>query len=236
MSARSSFSEAIRKAAREDRLPVICDIKPVSPRDGDLLAGRRPADLARELEGAGACALSVVTESSHFGGSVETLREVTQATSLPVLQKDFFEQCEQVIEARDAGAAAVLLTLATMSESTAAELFACARELGLEALVETHTAEEVERALELNPALIGINNRNLRELEKDEGDVSVTEQLAPMVPESVLTVSESALVTPEDVRRAFDAGADAVLIGTALLRAKDIESALKEFVRWKESA
>ena len=228
MSASRPFGGAIRSARSRARLPVIADIKPVSPRDGDLLRQRSPGELARSLEQAGACALSVVTEPTHFGGSIDTLREVTGASRLPVLRKDFFAIPEQIAESRDAGASAVLLTLATIPDALAAELYARAWDLGLEAVVEVHTEAELERALCLDPTIVGVNNRDLLRLEKDEGDVSVTERLAPLVPDGVLTISESSLVCCEDVRRAFTAGVDAVLIGTAILQADDVAARLRD--------
>jgi indole-3-glycerol phosphate synthase len=213
------FSAAIRQAKRRRTLPLVADIKPFSPRDGDLVGLRNPADLARALVQGGACALSVVTEPRHFGGSLQTLRQVCEAVKVPVLQKDFFSSREQIEESKDLGAAAILLTLATMPEALAPLLYGRARELDLEVVVEIHTRLELERALALSPTIIGINNRDLTELEKDAGDVRVTEELAPLVPEGIVKISESALQTEEDIRRAIAAGADGVLVGTAILRA-----------------
>ncbi|NCC40440.1 MAG: indole-3-glycerol-phosphate synthase [Gammaproteobacteria bacterium] len=216
-----SLTKAIRAAREAGRVPVIADIKPVSPRDGDLLAGRRPADLAAALTAAGACALSVVTESRHFGGSCDTLAEVVGATPLPVLRKDFITDQAQLRQTADAGAAAVLLIVATIPSEDLAPLFDAALDLGLEPLVEVHTEAELARALALSPALIGINNRDILRLETDAGDVTTTVALAPRVPEGIVIVSESSLLTDEDVRRALGAGADAVLVGTMLLHAAD---------------
>jgi indole-3-glycerol phosphate synthase len=210
---------------------VIADIKPLSPRDGDLLAGRRPADLAAALEAAGACALSVVTESRHFGGSCATLAEVAGATSLPVLRKDFLTDQIQLRQTRDAGAAAVLLIVATVPAAALRPLFDAALDLGLEPLVEVHTEAELERALELSPTLVGINNRDILRLETDPGDVSTTHALAPKIPEGVVIVSESALLADEDVRSALAAGVDAVLVGTMLLQAADPAERLAELTR-----
>jgi indole-3-glycerol phosphate synthase len=226
-----ALSAAIRAAQADGRVPVIADIKPVSPRDGDLLGGRSPAALAASLEAAGACALSVVTAAEHFGGSCETLRQVTAATRLPVLRKDFLREPAQLAESRACGAAAVLLTLSTMTQETAARLHAAALELDLEPLVEAHTQEELERALALSPSLVGINNRDILQLERDDGDVATTEALAPRVPAGVVTVSESALLSDDDVRRALAAGADAVLVGTLILQAPDPAARLAELTR-----
>jgi indole-3-glycerol phosphate synthase len=220
------FSKAILDKQRRDRVPVIVDIKPVSPRDGDLLKLRNPADLGAIAEQAGACAVSVVTESDHFGGSIDMLRQVVQSCTLPVLQKDFFSKTEQVAESYEAGAGAFLIIMATTSDEIAQRLYRYSREIGMEAIVEVHTLEELNRALRLKPTMIGINNRDICRLEMDAGDVQVTEALAPEVPNHIVTISESSLQSRDDVRRAIQAGADAVLIGTAVLQSADLHACL----------
>jgi indole-3-glycerol phosphate synthase len=219
----SAFSRAILSAEGEGRVPLVVDIKPVSPRDGVLVGDRDPAILAGTLDAAGVCALSVVTESEHFGGSLEMFKKVSSAVSLPVLRKDFLQSPEDVDASLEAGAAALLMTLSTISELDVPGLYRRIVALGMEPLVEVHTLQELHFALGLTPrpTIIGINNRDITKLEKDTGDVSVTEALAPEVPEGVVILSESALLTPEDVRRAFTAGAHGVLIGTAVLQAAD---------------
>jgi indole-3-glycerol phosphate synthase len=217
------FSRAILGAREGGKFPLVVDIKPVSPRDGDLVGSRDPAVLAGNLEKAGVCALSVVTEPEHFGGSLEMLREVVSATSLPVLRKDFLSSPDDVDASLTAGAAAVLLTLSTVPELDAPGLYRRICSLGMEPLVEVHTHEELHLALGLTPepTIIGINNRDITRLEKDTGDVGVTEALAPAVPEGITILSESAMLSPRDVARAFAAGAHGVLVGTAVLQADD---------------
>jgi len=224
------LSAAILGAKRRRILPLVADIKPASPRDGDLVGPRDPAELAQILVEAGACALSVVTEPKHFGGSLQTLRRVSDAVKVPVLRKDFFSSAEQVEESKRQGAAAVLLTLATTPDPLASALYRRARELGLEVVVEVHTRSELERALALSPTIIGINNRNILCFETDSGDVRVTEELAPLVPDGIVRISESSLKTEEDVRRAVEAGADAVLVGTAILKAGDPAAFLSRLI------
>jgi indole-3-glycerol phosphate synthase len=224
------LSNAIRDARAKGRVPVIADIKPISPRDGDLLGKRRPSHLAQVLSEAGACALSVVTETKHFGGSREILEEVVGATRLPVIRKDFFLEPAQIVESHEAGAAAVLLIMATASDALASLLYGSARELGMEVIVEVHCREEIDRALKLNPTIIGINNRDILNLERDSGDVRVTEQLAPLVPDPILIISESALHSREEVRRALQAGADGVLIGTAILQSSEPRTTLMHLI------
>ncbi len=224
------ISKAIKFARENGRLPVIVDIKPTSPRGGDLLGQRKPSDLACNLAEAGVCALSVVTESKNFNGSNEILREVTNAVSLPVLAKDFFKTPEQVRKASDAGAKAMLLIMATTDDLLASQLYQTAKELGMEVNVEIHSEKELERALKLNPAIIGINNRDILQLETDAGDVCITEKLVPLVPDSIITISESSLRSSEEVKRALQAGADAVLIGTAVLQSTDLSACLNDLM------
>ncbi len=229
----NAFSRAILGAREKGRVPLVVDIKPVSPRDGDLVGSRDPAALARMLDAAGVCALSVVTEPEHFGGSLDMLREVASSVSLPVLRKDFLRSPEDVDASLEAGAAAVLLTLSTVHELEVPGLYRRIHSLGMEPLVEVHTPQELHFALGLTPepTVIGINNRDITRLEKDDGDVGVTELLAPLVPEGVVILSESAMLTPEDVARAFAAGADGVLVGTAVLQAEDPAAFVAELVR-----
>ncbi len=225
-----SFSTAIICARKNGKLPVITDIKPTSPRDGDLLGQRKPSDLACGLAKAGACALSVVTESKNFGGSNDILRQVADAVPLPVLAKDFFKTREQVRAAADAGASAILLIMATTPDPLALQLYQAAQDLGMEVNVEIHSEDELERALKLNPTIIGINNRDILQLETDAGDVRITEKLAPLVPDSIITISESSLRTADDIKRAMQAGVDAVLVGTAVLQSSDLHACLKKLM------
>lgn len=222
------FSDAILYAKGRGGVPLIADIKPISPQKGDLISQRDAARLAKTLECAGACALSVVTEPTHFGGSIDMLRKVVHAVTLPVLRKDFFTSPEQVDQTHQAGAAAVLLTLATIPEETAPVLYRRVRDLGMEAVVEIHTQLELKRALALSPTIIGINNRDILKLEKDSGDVQVTEELAPLVPKKIVIISESSLHTPDEIQRALKAGADAVLVGTAILQSEDPAARLSD--------
>jgi indole-3-glycerol phosphate synthase len=231
MAERQSLSAAVRGATKRGMIPLIADIKPVSPRDGELVGARDAAAFARMVVEAGACALSVVTEPTHFGGSLQTLRRVCRAVKVPVLQKDFFSSAGQVEEAKSQGADAVLLVLATTPDPVIPVLYRHALQLGLEVVVEIHTRRELERALDLSPRMIGINNRDILRLETDSGDVRVTEELAPLVPDGILKISESSLQSEEDVRRAIKAGADAVLVGTAILRAADPATFLSRLIR-----
>ncbi len=215
------FSAALRNQHRSGKIPVIPDIKCMSPQEGDLLLGRDPIKFAKALTAAGAPAISVVTEPKYFGGSPELLLLVAQATALPVLRKDFINTRAQLQESVELGASAVLLIASMLEKEQLFRLFEDALALGLEPLVETHNESEIYSANELNMTLIGINNRNIMELEMDDGSVSTTEKLAGLVRPNVLVVSESSITGPADVLQAIAAGAHAVLVGTAILRAKD---------------
>jgi indole-3-glycerol phosphate synthase len=226
-----SLSQAIIGVRAAGGTAVVADIKPVSPRDGDLLRARAPAELARLLVQAGACALSVVTEARSFGGSCELLKEVAGAVCVPVLRKDFLTTREDLDSSREAGATAVLMIVATTPKERLAGLHAHAVSIGLEPVVEVHTREELELALELRPSIVGVNNRDITQLEKDPGDVATTEALAPLVPEDITILSESSLLTSAAVGRALAAGAHAVLIGTLLLKAPDPAAAMAQLLQ-----
>jgi indole-3-glycerol phosphate synthase len=218
---RKEYSTALWNHYHSNKITVIPDIKSRSPQEGDLLGGRDPVEVAKALATAGAPALSVVTEPKYFGGSPKLLQRIVQATSLPVLRKDFINSRFQLQESAALGANAVLLIASMLEKEQLFKLVEHALMLGLEPLVETHNEGELIIANELELSIIGINNRNIVELELDDGSVSTTERLAGLVRPDVLVVSESSIAGPADARRAIEAGAHAVLVGTAILRAKD---------------
>lgn len=213
------FSIALDAAGAAGRVPLIAEIKVKSPKEGDLLRGRDPVALAQEMVQAGAACLSVVTENPHFGGSLDLLRSLTATVSLPVLRKDFLTDRQDVIASRECGASCVLLMLATLDWPRLVDLHEEAHRCGLETLIEVHDEAELALALTLDIDLLGINNRNIRQLERDDGTVVNTLQLLRRVPAGVRVVSESAISTADDVRLAIAAGATGVLVGTAILRA-----------------
>lgn len=218
---RGKYTDALWQYYHQGRIPVIPDIKLQSPGEGDLLLGRDPIELTKALAKGGAPAFSVVTEREHFGGSLDLLADIAQGVSVPVLRKDFITTKGQLRETKEAGAHAVLLIAAMLSTADLLGLFNEALELGLEPLIETHRPEEIRQAIQLDLTFLGINNRNIIELELDDGDVSNTEKLASLVPADVFLLSESAIMTPQDVGRAIHGGAHGVLVGTAILQAKD---------------
>jgi indole-3-glycerol phosphate synthase len=199
-----------------DRVAVMAEYKRQSPSAGPLAPDEDPVNVAVGYIAAGAAALSVLTDRVHFAGDLTDLQAVAAVDpDLPVLRKDFIVDVGQLLEARLAGAAAVLLIAAILDDGELAGLLAAADELGLESLVEVHTEAELERAGAAGATLIGINNRDLRRLTTD---LLVTERLARRAPAGAVVVSESGIRTAGDVRRVRDAGAHAVLVGEALLR------------------
>jgi indole-3-glycerol phosphate synthase len=221
------FSSAILAENERGYVAVIPDIKRVSPKVGDLLKGRDPVGAAKDLLRYGAPVLSVVTERERFGGSPELLRAIVNATGVPVLRKDFITDTDMLRETAELGAAAVLLICAILDEKSLGRLFETALELGLEPFVEVCTAREMEWAYGLRARLIGVNNRDIVTLEMDDGSPSRTAALAGGLPEGALLVSESGILSPDDALRAASAGANAILVGTALWQAEDMEAAYR---------
>jgi indole-3-glycerol phosphate synthase len=199
---------------RSSELSVIAEIKRASPSKGELAQIKDPLALARTYEGAGASAISVLTEQSGFKGSIEDLEVVSGGVSIPTLRKDFISTEEQILEARAYGASMVLLIMLGLSDDEYARLFEFAREQQLEPLVETHSEEEIERALLQPVNLLGINTRNLNTFETD---INLFGKLASQLPENVLKVAESAVSGVEDAHLYRTQGADAVLVGEALV-------------------
>lgn len=197
-------------------LALIAEVKRRSPSKGDIAPDLNAVMQAQAYQAAGADAISVLTEPSRFGGSLEDLRAVAAAVDLPVLRKDFIVDRHQVYEAAAAGAAAVLLIVAALEEDDLATLIAEAAACGLDALVEVHDEADLRRAVAAGATLLGINNRNLRTLAVD---LHVTERLAPLAPADVLLVSESGIRDRTDARRVAAAGAHGLLVGEALVQA-----------------
>lgn len=215
------FFKALLERHQTFGVPVIPDIKLRSPKEGDLMRGRDPVDIAKALAAKGAPVLSVVTEPQYFGGSGELMRRIVSAVSLPVLRKDFIQESGQLKESMEMGASAVLLIASMLSQAQLVELVAEALQLGLEPLVETHSIEEIHFFDTLGLNLVGINNRNILELEMDEGSVSTSESLLTVIKPGNFVISESSIASASDVKRAAAAGAHAVLVGTAILQAED---------------
>ena len=224
------LSETLRKRKLEGLFPIISEIKVRSKKEGDLLCGRDPLDLVREMVACPVAGISVVTEPEHFGGSMALLRQVATTVDLPVLHKDFITTEDQVKASAESGASAVLLITAMLTEERLVGLIDAARRYGLESLVEVHDVQELKRVEPLDFDLLGINNRDITILECDDTDVAHTQRLAGFRTADKPLISESAISGAEDVRCAAKSGADAVLVGTAVMRATNIAKLLTEMI------
>ena len=211
-------------ALRQDPPAVIAEIKRASPSAGQI-ADLDPGATAVMLEGAGAAAVSVLTEPRHFDGSLSDLRAARTKTTVPLLRKDFLVHPAQVIESRAMGADAVLLITACLSESELAAMLAVAAELGIAALVETHSGADLDKALAANAPIVGVNSRDLESLEVDEDRAL---RLMGEISDDRTVVFESGVSTRAQVERALDAGAHAILVGEALMRAKNPAAKLRQ--------
>jgi indole-3-glycerol phosphate synthase len=212
--ARPAAKDALAALAPADRVKIIAEVKRASPSRGALASIPDPALQASLYETGGASAISVLTEERRFGGSLADLEAVTARVSVPVLRKDFIATRYQVLEARAAGADLVLLIVAGLDREVLHELFAFITELGMTPLVETHSAEELEVAIDLGAPLIGVNARDLTTLELDR---DLFGRLSDRIPATAVKIAESAVLTPDDVAHYRSAGADVVLIGEALV-------------------
>ena len=216
-----AFSAAINAENALGFVAVIPDIKCISPKHGDLLRGRNPVEMAQDFIRCGAPILSVVTEREHFGGSPELLSAITNTISVPVLRKDFITNEDMLTETVSLGAKAILLICAIIDTVTMKTLYDKAIKLGLEPLVEVRNKQEMEFANTLGAQLIGINNREITTFECDNGSPDKTVALASNAHSNALLISESGVLSAEDAKLASSAGANAILVGTALWQAKD---------------
>ena len=206
--------DALAALAPADRVKIIAEVKRASPSRGHLAEIPDPALQARRYEEGGASAISVLTEGRRFKGTLADLEAVRAAVTLPVLRKDFIATPYQVLEARAAGADLVLLIVAGLEQSLLAELHRLVIELGMTPLVETHSYDEVQRANDIGARLVGVNARDLSTFELDR---DLFGRLAPHIPDGVVKIAESAVLSPDDVAHYRAAGADVVLIGEALV-------------------
>jgi indole-3-glycerol phosphate synthase len=224
------FEEALRPRAGR-RVSLIAEVKKASPSHGVLRADLDPVSQARTYARAGAAAVSVLTDERYFRGSLDDLVAVRAAVDLPLLRKEFIVEEYQLWESRCAGADAVLLIVAALDRDGLRDLLGAAKGIGLGTLVEVHTADELERALELGAAVIGVNNRDLQTLETS---LAPSLRLLPLIPPGPVAVSESGITSGADVARVVAAGAHAVLVGEGLVRAADVEAKVRELLLGSE--
>jgi indole-3-glycerol phosphate synthase len=216
--------KVLKGSPNKGEVSIIAEVKRSSPSKGSLATISDPAGLAKAYQEAGAAVISVLTERRRFGGSLADLSAVRASVTIPVLRKDFMVDEYQFYEARAHGADLVLLIVAALSQSELQEFIELTSLLGMHALVEVHTADELERALQLSPEIIGVNSRNLKTLDVDP---EVFAKLIPLIPEEIARVAESGIASREDVIFTQKYGADAVLVGEALVRGTEPGRALR---------
>lgn len=222
------FATRLTSIAETGENALICEMKRKSPSAGEILPGADPTEIAAQYERGGAACLSVLTDGPSFGGSLTDFAAIRETVSLPMLRKDFMIDTIQVAEARAHGADAVLVILSCTDDTLALDLTQAALDLGMDALIETHDAEEIERALKLPSPLIGINNRDLKIMRTDLG---TSERLCDLIPANRDFISESGISQPEDIARLRKIGARRFLIGESLMKRPDREqhvSALRQ--------
>lgn len=229
------FAEALRHASTTGGYGLIAEVKKASPSKGLIREDFNPAALAAAYAAGGATCLSVLTDAPSFQGQDSYLAEARDAVTLPVLRKDFIYDPWQVVESRALGADCILIIMASVTDEQAAEIEATAFEWGMDALVEVHTAEEVDRAKRLRSVLLGINNRDLNTFVTDIG---TTKSLARGVPYDRIIVSESGLAKRSDLAQIARFGVRCFLIGETLMRQDDVEAATREILRspWRPEA
>lgn len=216
---------SLEAALFQDHLTILAEIKRSSPSKGEINPLLDSGEQASAYEKGGASAISVLTEPSRFGGSVDDIRRVRAASGLPILRKDFIVAESQLVEARNAGASAALLIVRALAPARLVELATAAREIGIEVLFEIRDEAELERAVSAGARIIGVNNRNLETLVIDE---STVDRILPSIPRECIAVAESGYFSRETVTRAAASGADAVLIGSSLSASINPEASVRE--------
>lgn len=232
---RAANVRSFREALKKNPPSIIAEIKGASPSAGLIRKDFDPLEIARQYQESGAAALSVITEVKHFQGGLEILARLRWNTMMPLLRKDFIIDPYQIIEARHAGADAVLLIAALHNTASLHALRREAERLGMDALIEIHNESELQQALDCGATLIGVNNRDLRTFEVSL-DISLS--LAAILPQNVLAVTESGIRTADDVRRLSDVGYRGFLVGEQLMRSPSPGRALAELLsssKWRIS-
>jgi len=219
------FEASLRAKTQAGHAGVIAEVKKASPSKGVLRADFRPDEIAESYAKAGAACLSVLTDVNFFQGSNEYLKQARAACDIPVLRKDFMVDMYQIYEARAMGADCILLIVSALDHGLMAEMEACAHELGMDVLIESHDGDELTAALNLKSRLIGINNRNLRTFDVT---LDTTLNLLSRIPQERMVITESGIMTPADVQRMRESDVHAFLVGEAFMRAPDPGAELRK--------
>jgi len=214
----------MEEALKKKGLSFICEVKKASPSKGVIAAEFPYLDIAKEYEAVGAAGVSVLTEPKYFQGKNQYLEEISEAVKIPVLRKDFIVDEYQIYESKVMGAAAILLICAILDETTLREYLMMAHGMGLSAIVEAHTEDEVEMALRSGARIIGVNNRNLKTFDVN---METGLRLRDLVPGDKIYISESGIHTPEDILKLDEAGVDAVLVGESFMRSDDKKATME---------
>ena len=208
------FADAVEERVKAKSAAVIAECKKASPSKGVIKENYSPKSIAIEYEEAGACCISVLTDESFFQGKIEDLQEVKAHCQLPVIRKDFVVDAAQIYHSRAMGADCILLIMAMLGKQQFNELYMCAKELGVDILIETHTLSEIDIAQAYKPRLLGINNRDLKTFEVD---LQITFEAMPYIPPEIIVVTESGIKTQQDVRKMYSNGVYSFLVGEAFM-------------------
>ena len=218
------FVQALRNA---EQVGLIAEVKKASPSAGLIRPDFNPVEIALAYQQHGAHCLSVLTDEQYFQGHLDYLKQIRQAVDIPILRKEFILDRYQILEARVAGADSILLIAECLEQSQLEDLYAYAVELGMEPLIELYDPENLERVLNLNPKLVGVNNRNLKTFETD---LEHSFQLRKQIPDDIVFVSESGIATHADVERLIAANVQAMLVGESLMRQENIGAAVQQLL------